>query len=153
LAEFHRGIENIRRKTAAVPPEKRPRVFFEATENNLRTVSPDSFPARAIEFAGARNVAEGAKPVTQGSSIAPFGLERLLEKAADIDVYAAQNGAMNPATIDSIQKRPGFMAIKAVSEGRILIIDEKLISAPTSRFLEGVSELARFVYPALDWDE
>ena len=153
LSEFHQGIEDIRIKTAAVPSAKKMRLFFEATENNLRTASPGSFPARALELAGTVNIAAGAKPVTPGSSIAPFGLERLMEKAGEIDGYVAQNGAMNPATAELIQKRPGFNAIAAIPAGRILIIEEKLISSPTSRFLEGVAAIARFAYPELDWDK
>ena len=150
LGEFQVGLERIRAKTAAIPPEHRRRIFFEATENNFRTAAPGSFPAFAIEIAGLVNIAAGVKPLTAGSSIAPFGLERLMERAAEIDLYAAQHGAMNPATAASIQKRPGFMAIKAVTEGRILVLDEKLISSPTSRFLEGVTALAHFAYPQLE---
>jgi iron complex transport system substrate-binding protein len=153
LSEFHRRLDEIRAKTAAVPPGEKQRVFFETTENNYRTAAPDSFPARALEFAGLVNIAAGAQPIVAGSSISPFGVERLMEKAADIDLYVAQHGPMNPATAASIRSRPGFTAIKAVAEGRILIIDEKLISSPTSRFLEGVAALSRFAYPALDWDE
>jgi iron complex transport system substrate-binding protein len=153
LAEFYSGLERVRTKTAAIPSEKKRRIFFEATENNFRTAAPDSFPAFAIELAGLTNIAAGVPPLTAGSSIAPFGIERLMEKAAEIDLYAAQHGSMNPATAESIRKRPGFSAIQAVAEGRVLVIDEQLISSPVPGFLEGVRALARFAYPEMDWNE
>lgn len=153
LAEFHAALETIRAKTAAIPPEKRRRVFFESSENNVRTIAAGSFPALALEFAGAVNIAQDAPPVNKGSSIASFGAERLLEKAAEIDVYIAQKGAMNEGvSVESIKARPGFSAIKAVQEGRILVIDEKIISSPTFRFAEGVLAVARFAYPELQWN-
>jgi iron complex transport system substrate-binding protein len=47
----------------------------------------------------------------------------------------------------AISIRPGFAAVKAVQEGRILLINEKLISSPSLRYPTGVMELARSFYP------
>ena len=152
LALFHEGINNVGSKTLAIPQDERRRVFFEATAENVRTAAEGSFPALAIAIAGGVNIAEGAKPVNPGSSIAAFGIERLMENAARIDVYVAQNGAMNHVRdADEIMGRPAYGVIKAAREGRVLVIDEKLISSPTYRFLTGVEEMARFIYPHLDW--
>jgi iron complex transport system substrate-binding protein len=86
--------------------------------------------------------------MTPGSSIARFGVERLLGRAGEIDAYVVQQGAMNPtATVAALKARPGFSAIKALSEGKVLFLNEKLISSPTFRYLEGVESLARFLYP------
>ncbi|MDR2551717.1 MAG: ABC transporter substrate-binding protein [Treponema sp.] len=152
LALFHEGINNVLAKTRAVPQDKKQRVFFEVTAENVRTAADGSFPALAIAAAGGLNVAAGANPVSGGSSIAAFGIERLIENAARIDVYVAQNGAMNRIRgADEVIARPAYGVIKAIREGRVLVIDEKLISSPTYRFLEGVEEMARFIYPHLDW--
>jgi iron complex transport system substrate-binding protein len=45
------------------------------------------------------------------------------------------------------EKRPGYGTIKAIQDKRVLYIDEKLVSSPTFRYLEGVQEIARFLYP------
>ncbi|MDR1105672.1 MAG: ABC transporter substrate-binding protein [Treponema sp.] len=153
LAEFHGRLEAIRAKTAAIPESARKRAFFEAAENHLRTVVPGSFPALAIEFAGAVNAVVNAEPVYKGSSMASFGLERVMEIAGNIDVYIAQSGAMNrTVSVESIKARPGYGAIKAVNDGRVYIIDERLISSPTSRFLDGIEKLAGFIYPEPQWE-
>jgi iron complex transport system substrate-binding protein len=83
-----------------------------------------------------------------GSSIAPFGAEKILQRGEAIDVYIGQLGLVNPGiSIDSIRSRPGYTTIKAVRNNRILLIDEKIISSPTFRYLSGIREIAAFLYP------
>jgi iron complex transport system substrate-binding protein len=148
LARFHEALAEMGRLTETVSPHRN--VFFESTENNLRTVTPDSMPGIAIRTAGGENVAKDAVAVEAGSSIASFGVEKVLALADEIDVYVAQKGAMNASiSAQSSAPRPGFSTIKAVREGHILIIDEKLISSPTFRFYEGVREMAECFYPEL----
>jgi iron complex transport system substrate-binding protein len=146
LARFHQGLDQIR---AAASIGKKQTVFFESTETETRTVSMGSFPALAIEIAGGVNIAAGAKPSTPGSSIAPFGAEKLLLHAGEIDAYIIQRGPMNSGGA-APGARPGYRAIKAIQNNRVLYIDEKLVSSPTFRYLNGVQEIARFLYGAGD---
>lgn len=146
LKAFHASISKIQANTETISPKIR--VFFEASQDGYKTVTPDSLPARAMAFAGGINIAQDAAPVTSGSSIAAYGVEMLLQQAEMIDAYVVQSGAMNPVnSIDEIAKRPGFQAIKAVRKGKIVIISEKLISSPTFRYAQGVEELHRMLYP------
>lgn len=146
LALLQTQLDGIAALTADMPDP--PTVFFEATEVNLRTASADSMPARAIALAGGVNLAEGEPPLSAGGTIAGFGAERILQHADAIDVYVSQRGAMNAGGNEqSIRERPGFEAIKAVRQGRVHLINEKLISSPTFRYAQGVRELARFLYP------
>ena len=146
LALFHKNIDAITQLTGKAT--KKQKIFFESTEVNLRTITDDSMAANAINFAGGINIAAGAKPVEEGSSIASFGEERLLSLADQIDVYVSQRGAMNAGgNLHSILIRPGFDTIKAVKDGRVYVINEKIISSPTFRFYKGVRELARYLYP------
>lgn len=152
LAKFHEALEEVKSKTSSGEPKVR--VYFESTENEYRTITKDSMAARAISLAGGINIAEDAKPLREGTSIAAYGAEKILEKAEEIDVFVSQRGAMNSGGNEhSIRIRPGFHAIKAVQEGRIYTIDEKFVSSPTFRFAKGVHELARMFYPDLmdDW--
>lgn len=146
LSQFHASVEAVARKTADFAPKMR--VFFESTENELRTVTPDSMAGRAIVLAGGVNVAADAQPVSEGSTVAAFGAERILMLADQIDVYVSQRGAMNAGGDEhSIAIRPGFETVKAVKEGRVYLINEKLISSPLLRYAAGVEEMARFLYP------
>ncbi len=146
LARFDKNINAIATLTRNITPKQN--IFFEATEVNLRTVTDKSMAAHAIAFAGGINIAAGAKPIEGGSSIASFGAERILALAEQIDVYVSQRGAMNAGgNLHSILIRPGYDTIKAVQDGRVYVINEKIISSPTFRFYKGVRELARYLYP------
>ena len=148
LAEFYAAIDGVTAITAQATDKKT--VFMEATEVELRTVTPDSMPGRAIAFAGGVNLAADAQPVERGSSIAAFGIERVLENAERIDVYVSQRGAMNAGgNLISISERDGFDTVKAVRENRVYLITDKLINSPTFRFQKGIAEMARFLYPEL----
>jgi iron complex transport system substrate-binding protein len=146
LKEFHQNLAAISEKTAAIEPKKT--VFFESTAVNCRTVTADSMAAQALKLAGGINLAADAEAMTEGSSIASYGVEKILMNADKIDVYITQRGAMNAGdNAHSISIREGFDSVKAVRDGRILEINEKLISAPTFRFYKGVYEIARYLYP------
>ncbi|MDR1363631.1 MAG: ABC transporter substrate-binding protein [Spirochaetaceae bacterium] len=146
LNEFHTRLQNIEAKSAEI--KNKLNVFFETTERETRTASPESLPILAIEISGGVNIARDAKPVNQLSSIAPYGAEKLLSQAENIDAYIIQTGAMNPSnSIDALRKRPGFSTIKAIRGGKVLFIDEKIISSPVFRYLHGVKTIAHFLYP------
>jgi iron complex transport system substrate-binding protein len=101
----------------------------------------------ALKSAGGTNVAEDAR-VRHDTNIADYGKEHILSRADEIDVYLAQKGAMNHATVRQIREESGFQVIKAVREGQIYIVDEKIVSRPTLRLLDGIYEIGRFLYPA-----
>jgi iron complex transport system substrate-binding protein len=150
LEVYEAQLENIRNMTAWVEEEDKVHVFFEATQEGYKTVTPDSGPAIAIEIAGGINIAKEAKALTKGSTIAEFGIEKLMMSGDDIDVYVSQRGAMNAGgSMLSISQREGFDAIKAVANNQILEINQKLISSPSFRYPKGVLELARMFYPDL----
>jgi len=100
----------------------------------------------ALETAGGINVADDAAPVRK-TNIARYGKERILSRAAQIDVYLAQYGAMNRPTVEVIKNESGFKAIKAVYDNQIYIIDEQIVSRPTLRLLEGIHEIGKILYP------
>lgn len=146
LAQFYSNLEEIHKKTVTIKDKQR--VFFEATDANVRTVATSSMPSRAIENAGGINIATDAKPMSEGGSIASYGVEKVIANASKIDVYISQTGAMNAGgNIITVSERPGFSTIKAIQDGRFYTISEKLISSPTFRYYKGVREIARYLYP------
>lgn len=148
LADFHSSISRTEKLTSAVKNKKT--VFFESTEKNINTVTPDSMAGQAIIYAGGINIAKDCKPISKNSTIAPFGTENLLKNADKIDVYISQTGAMDPGgSKKSISQRAGFSTIKAVKENKIFLISENIISSPTFRYEKGIHEMARFLYPEI----
>jgi iron complex transport system substrate-binding protein len=143
-ARFRQAVSQLRSLTDAVTPRKR--VYFEAIHDKMKTFSPDSMAVFALEAAGGINVARDAQPV-RDTNIAAYGKERILARASEIDVILAQSGTMNPASIEMIRAESGFQAIRAVKNNQIFIIDERLVSRPTLRLLDGIFEIGKLLYP------
>ena len=139
LAVVQAGLQNI-------PKERRPRVYFESIHSKMKTFAQDSIAIYVLEQAGGINLAADAEQVRE-TNIAAYGKEQLLSHGSDIDIYLAQEGKMNPITAEIIAGEPGFQAIKAVHEGKILLIAEALVSRPTLRILDGIEQLNAAFYP------
>jgi len=137
LAEFHNKLDEL----FANKPAKQYEVFFESTPS-ITTAAAGSMPARALKGLGIINVAGDAPSVSPGSSIADFGEENLLKFADQIDFYIVQQGVMDPTrSVSELQARGGFMSIDAIRQGRVLFINEDIISSPVFRYLEGVQAI------------
>lgn len=144
VERFHRAAAGIQALTAGIHPKKR--VYFEAIHSKMKTFSPDSMAVFALETAGGINVAADALPV-RGTNIAAYGKERILARADEIDVFIAQFGSMNQPTVELIKAESGFSAIHAVKANEVHIIDERLVSRPTLRLLDGIFEIGKILYP------
>ena len=147
IREFQTGLAEIRERFTDIPAAKRPRVFFESIHAKMRTFSPDSVTLFSLESAGGINIATDATP-RHLTNIAEYGKEQILSHANDIDVFIAQTGRMNRIDKSTLLNEPGFQAIKAVQDGRVYLIDEKLVSRPTMRLLLGIRQLSEMLYPS-----
>lgn len=145
LEDFHKQLDELKIKADKITNKKK--VFLETMGTDLKTATKDSLAWNSIELAGAINIADDAKADKNSGTIAAYGQEKLLAKADEIDAYIAQKGGNNPSvTEDIIKKRPGFNKIKAIKDNKVFIIDEKLISSPTFRYIEGIKELQKDLY-------
>ncbi len=139
LAEVQANLQNI-------APDRRPKVYFESIHSKMKTFAKDSIAVYVLEQAGGINLAADAEQIRE-TNIAAYGKERLLSRGAEIDIFLAQEGKMNPVNEKIIKDEPGFQAIKAVREGKILLIAEALVSRPTLRILDGIEQLNAAFYP------
>jgi iron complex transport system substrate-binding protein len=146
IAHFKAGLAEIEKRFADIPENKRPRVYFEAIHEMMRTFAPDSSSLFCLKSAGGINIATNARP-RNSTNIADYGKEQILSHANDIDVYLAQTGRMNRVDKMMIMEEPGFQAIKAINNGRVYLIDEQEVSRPTMRMLAGIKRLNEMLYP------
>ena len=142
---FQERLDDLVRKVEVIAPEDRPRVYFESIHARMKTFSPQSIAMFCLTSAGGINVAGDAIARRQ-TNIAAYGKERILSKAASIDVFLAQYGRMNRITIDEIVNEPGFGAIKAVKDKQVYLIAENLVSRPTPRLIEGMLQMNSLLY-------
>lgn len=146
VRSFTEGVARLEARVAAVPVERRPRVFFESIHSRMKTFAPDSLAIFALTAAGGVNLAADASPA-RGTNIAEYGKERILALGSRLDVYLAQQGTMNKVSVGDIVNETGFAALKAVREGRVHLVDEELVARPTPRLLEGIAAIQAFLYP------
>ena len=145
---FKQEIAEASDRVAAIPEDKRQHVYFEAIHRKMKTFAPTSMAIFALTTAGGINVADDARALRK-TNIASYGKERIMSHAHEIDVFLAQEGVMNKIDRQRIVDEPGFSAIKAVREGKVYLIDEKLVSRPTMRLLSGIRGIGSILYPEL----
>jgi iron complex transport system substrate-binding protein len=149
VANFQKAVLEFDTLTAPIAIRKK--VYFEAIHSKMKTFSPDSMAVFALETAGGINIAADAIPVRK-TNIAYYGKERILSRAAEIDVYLAQSGTMNQPSVSLIKNEAGYQVIKAVHHNQVYIVDERIISRPTYRLLAGIAEIGKILYPEVFGD-
>jgi iron complex transport system substrate-binding protein len=149
VANFQKAVSEFDTLTASIAIRKK--VYFEAIHSKMKTFSPDSMAVFALETAGGINIAADAIPVRK-TNIAYYGKERILSRAAEIDVYLAQYGTMNQPSVSVIKNEAGYQIIKAVHDDQVYILDERIISRPTYRLLDGITEIGKILYPEVFGD-
>jgi iron complex transport system substrate-binding protein len=146
---FDQKLLELTSKITTIPPEDRPRVYFEAIHERMKTFSPDSITMFCLLSAGGINVADDAV-ASRGTNIANYGKERILSRGNSIDVYLAQSGRMNRITVPEIVNEPGFGAIRAVRDRRVYLVSEKIVSRPTTKLMEGMLRIHHLLYQPPD---
>lgn len=148
LEKFHSEIDVIKEKLTNID-EPIQNVYFESIGSKFKTATPESFAGKALEILNLNNIAADVEH-NNTSTVVEFGEENLLANGDKIDLFIAQKGVMNKGvSIDKIKERPGFNQIKAIKNGKIIIIDEKLISGATMRYIEGLNQLISQIYPQI----
>jgi iron complex transport system substrate-binding protein len=117
----------------------RPKVFFEIRYPNLLGAGKGSLVNDIVMRAGGVNCLSSPKKIVR------LNLEEVI--AADPEVYVVQQGPMNPNP-EKVSDRPNFAILRAVRNGRVLVVEEQLYSRPSPRAVAAVAQLARFLHPS-----
>ena len=125
-------LARVRRATA---PRPHPTVFWKAWDAPLLAIGGGSFMTELLEIAGARNV-YGHIP----SPSPQVTLEDVVRRDPDI-VLAGANSSR------TFRTNPAWRALRAVREGRILVVDTTLMAFPSVRLGEAAASLAELLHP------
>ena len=121
--------------------QQRPPVtcFFEVFYGPpLTTVGPGTFLSELLSRAGCESVSDQARTPYPNWSV-----DRLVEADPDVYLVSSESG-VSP---DAVGGRPGFGAVTAVAEGRVILIDSDLVSRAGPRVVEGLRLLAEALHP------
>jgi iron complex transport system substrate-binding protein len=133
VARIDAGVAEVKTKLAAAKPVS---CFVEIAQNPLYTAGTDTLFDDLIRIGGGRNV------VTDAGFVG-FSLEQLLKD--DPQVYFATKGSMSDPK--GLAKRPGFDKLAAVKNGRVVLLDDNLVSRPGPRIVQGLRQIAEGLHP------
>lgn len=125
--------------TLASTAAKKPRVFYEIdVTGGIFTPPADSLYGEMFRLAGAEPISGDA-----GYSIS---LEDLV--AADPEVILLGDGAYG-VTAEAVAARPGWDGMTAVNDGRIVAINDVVVTRPGPRLVDGLRALIAAIHPDL----
>ncbi|MFO1397286.1 MAG: ABC transporter substrate-binding protein [Burkholderiales bacterium] len=137
------SLARIDAKVAAIPMEKRPRVFYARGPNGLATAPRGSLQAEVFEIAGARNVAE--PPPGFAANLFTVSIEQVLRWQPDVIV------TLDPAFAAQVRTRAEWQAVPAVRDRRVYVAPELpfgwVDAPPALNRLLGVEWLVRILHP------
>lgn len=131
-------VAAVRAAVGGVPPERRPRVFYEVWYDPIFTVGPGGFIHDVIVTAGGVNVFADAR-----QDWPQVTLEEVVRRDPEVIITPFKQSYEQLVS----RQRPGWEGVAAVKRGRILLIDPNIVSRPGPRLVEGLEQIARFLHP------
>ncbi len=133
-------MKTITGRIAAVPNDKRPRVYYARGPRGLETGLGGSINVETLEFLGARNVA-----AERQGGLANVSLEQVLLWNPDVIITIDQDFAAH------VRDDPGWAAVAAVRAGRVHLSPKLPFGwvdfPPSVNRLIGLWWLAKILYP------
>ena len=129
-------LDAIRERTRVL---ERPSVFWHIWDAPLITIGSGSFLHELVDIAGGENVYGFAEEISPAVS---------LEDVARRDPHFVLAGPDNAA---NLRRSPGWQSVRAVREGRILVVDTTLVARPSVKLGEAAVSLARLLHPEVRW--
>lgn len=133
VADMKADVEEVK---TAVKDAEPATAFVEIGQNPLYTVGATTLLDELVTIGGGTNV------VTEPGYV-PYSTEQLVK--SDPQVYLVTLSSAGDAA--AVAKRPGYSGIAAVKDGRIIILDDNLVSRPGPRIVEGLKQIAAGLHP------
>jgi ABC-type Fe3+-hydroxamate transport system substrate-binding protein len=125
----------LARVRAATKGLSRPTAFWKAWDSPVIAIAGGSFLSELVEIAGARNIyADDPRPAMDVT------IEDVVRRDPDVVLSGVESA-------ERMKKAPAWRALRAVREGRVLVVDTTLIGRPGVRLGEAAVSLARLLHP------
>ena len=125
----------LARVRAATQGATRPATFWKAWDSPVIAIGGGSFLTELVEIAGGRNI--------YGDDPRP-SLDVTIEDVVRRDPDIVLGG---PESARRMQANPAWRALRAVRDGRVLVVDTTLVGRPGVRLGEAAVSLARLLHP------
>jgi iron complex transport system substrate-binding protein len=139
-ADGEREVARMKAQLADIEKRVRGRdtatCFVEIGWNPLYTTGPGTLIDDLLKHAGGTNV------VAQSGYVG-YSVEQLLKDRPM--VYLGTRSSLGDGA--GLGARPGYASLEAVKAGRVVVLDDNLVSRPGPRVVEGVREIAFALHP------
>jgi iron complex transport system substrate-binding protein len=107
--------------------------FFEVYYPPLQTVGPSTFIFDLLERAGCDPVTEEAS-----TDYPEWSVDELVANGPEVYLVTPESAQ----SVAAVSKRPGFAAIPAIENGRVVLVDGDLVTRAGPRVIDGLRQLA-----------
>jgi iron complex transport system substrate-binding protein len=107
--------------------------FFEVYYPPLTTIGPNTFIFDLLERAGCDPVTEEAK-----SDYPEWSVDELVADGPEVYLVTPESAK----SVGAVSDRPGFAAIPAIEDDRVVLVDGDLVTRAGPRVIEGLRQLA-----------
>lgn len=139
VAEMKAKLQAVENKVNTIDTVNRLHVFMEIGFDPLYTISKGSLQHELLTHAGGSNVVQADMPWVE------YGIESVLMDNPDAIIIT------HPMTTAlELKARSGYDQLNAVQQDRITdAIDPNILVRPTKRAIDGIEQIAKFLYPEL----
>lgn len=143
VASMKADIQKVKDAVGSVAPEDKKKVYVEFAPG--WTVGKGEFMDELITLAGGVNVAGDTTGWNQISE------EKIVQSDPDVILYAdgLVDSESGKPLADIIRGRSGWDKIAAIKEGRVIGLDQNILSRPGPRLTQGLLDVAKAIYPDL----
>jgi iron complex transport system substrate-binding protein len=146
INDINTKLNSIAAKIAAANILDKPKVYYEVWYGPLMSAGSTSWINDVISKAGGVNIfADETQQYPLVSS------ETIVQMNPDVILLPTGMGTTTPfyGSVDDVKARPGWSAINAVKNDRIVVIDEDLFAEAGPRIADQVQTVAAALYPSL----
>ncbi|MBI2868611.1 MAG: cobalamin-binding protein [Chloroflexi bacterium] len=136
-------IKSVTGKTAGLPVEQRPTVFYPVWPDPLMAGGAGTLHDELVTQAGGRNVAGSL------SGYASISLESVLQANPQVMVASVGHGTGEDAPFQFINNEARLSGTEARKNNRVYQIDGNLTSRGGPRLVDGLEAMARLLHPEL----
>ena len=123
------------RVRAATRGARRPTAFWKAWDSPVIAIGGGSFLTELVEIAGGTNIyGDDARPSLDVT------IEDVVRRDPDVVLAGPESAAR-------MRSAPAWRALRAVRDGRVLVVDTTLVGRPGVRLGEAAVSLARLLHP------
>ncbi|MGH8925708.1 MAG: ABC transporter substrate-binding protein [Acidimicrobiia bacterium] len=119
---------------ASVPERDEPLTYYHELDDTLFSVTSQTFIGEIYALAGLESIADAADPEGEASGFPQLSAEFLL--AADPDLIFLADTKCCGQNAETLAARPGFDQLTAVTEGRVIELDDDIASRWGPRVVE-----------------